>query len=114
MAPWPPAARHNGPRTVHASKPGEGAPAPTVAQLRELAADARTPAEHRVLAEYYTTLADQQTTAAQRYAGMAQTYRAQVRKGGGDPAIHFDLMAKRSREAANQARGEAAKHAQVS
>ena len=52
----------------------EGAPAPTEALLKELAATARTPA----------------TTAANRYAAQAQTYRAQVRKGSGDPAVHFD------------------------
>lgn len=92
---------------------GEGAPAPTPAQLNELAASARTPAQHRSLAEYYTTLAEQKTTAANRYAGQAATYRAQVRKGYGDPAIHFDRLAKQSRESADAARAEAAKHTQL-
>ena len=92
---------------------GEGAPAPTDAQLNELAASARTPAEHRSLAEYYTTLAEQKTIAAKRYAAQAATYRAQVRKGYGDPAIHFDRLAKQSRELAESARAEAAKHKQL-
>lgn len=92
---------------------GEGAPAPTEAQLGELASNARTAAAHRSLAEYYTTLADKQTTSARRYAALAQTYRAQVRKGAGDPAIHFDRMAKRSRELAKEARSEAAKQSQL-
>ena len=48
---------------------GEGASAPTEAKLNELAASARTPAEHRSLAEYYTTLAEKQATAAKREAG---------------------------------------------
>ena len=92
---------------------GEGAPAPTEPQLGELAARARSPVQHRSLAEYYTTLADKQTTAARRYAALAQTYRAQIRKGAGDPAIHFDRMATRSRALADQARAEAAKHRQL-
>ena len=92
---------------------GEGAPIPTPAQLAELAASARTPAQHRSLAEYYTTLAEQQTIAAHRYASLAQTYQAQMRKGGIDPAIHFDQLANRSRAIADHARVEAAKHAQA-
>lgn len=92
---------------------GEGAPAPTDAQLNELAARARTPADHRSLAEYYTTLAEQKTTAAKRYAAQAATYRAQVRKGYGDSAIHFDRLAKQSRELADSARAEATKHKQL-
>ena len=92
---------------------GKGAPAPTEAQLNELAASARTPAQHRSLVEYYTTLAEKQTTAADRYTAKAQAYRAQVRKGYVDPAIHFDRLAKQSRESADAARAEAAKHAQL-
>jgi hypothetical protein len=92
---------------------GAGAPAPTAAHLNELAASARTPAQHRSLAEYYTTLTEQKTTAAKRYAAQAATYRAQVRKGYGDPAIHFDRLAKQSRESADAARAEAAKHTQL-
>lgn len=92
---------------------GEGALAPTDAQLNELAASARTPAQHRSLAEYYTTLAEQQTTAAKRHAVQASTYRAQVRKSYGDPAIHFDRLPKQSRELADSARAEAAKHTQL-
>lgn len=92
---------------------GEGAPTPTEAQLGELAANARTAAAHRSLAEYYTAVADKQTTSAKRYAALAQTYRAQVRKGGADPAVHFDLMAKRSRALAEAARSEAAKQSQL-
>lgn len=90
---------------------GEGAPAPTDVQLTELATAARTPAQHRSLAEYYTTLADSQTKAAKRYASFAQMYRAQVRKGGGDPSIHFERLARQARESASHARAEATKHA---
>lgn len=92
---------------------GEGAPAPTEAQLNELAASARTPAQHRSLAEYYSTLADTQAGAAKRYSTLAQTYRAQVRKGGSDPAIHFDRQAEQARSASSHARAEATKHVQL-
>jgi hypothetical protein len=92
---------------------GEGAPPPTEAQLGGLASNARSSAAHRSLAEYYTTLADTQTASAQRYAALARTYRAQVRKGAGDAAIHFDLMAKQSSELATRARSEAAKQWQL-
>jgi len=92
---------------------GEGAPAPSEAQLNELAASARTPVQHRSLAEYYSTLAESQAGAAKRYAMLAQTYRAQVRKGAGDPGLHFDRLAEQARESSNQARAEATKHAQL-
>ena len=91
---------------------GEGAPAPTYAQLRELAAGARTPADHRSLEEYYLTLANRHTQAAARHASLGGAYRA-----GGvrnlDPAIHCDRMVKESREAATEARAAAAKHGQL-
>ena len=92
---------------------GEGAPAPTAAQLDELSASARTPAQHRSLAEYYTRMSDQQVTTARRYASLARTYRAQARKGGGDPAIHFDRLARQARQSASHARAEATKHTQL-
>ena len=90
---------------------GEGAPAPNDAQLRELAAGARTPADHRSLEKYYLTLANKHTQAATRHASLSGAYRA-----GGvrslDPAIHCDRMVKESREAASEARAAAAKHGQ--
>jgi len=91
---------------------GEGAPAPTDAQLRELAAGARTPADHRSLEEYYLTLAGNHTTAAGRHQTMARSYRASGIRSL-DPAIHCDRMAKVSREAANKARAAAAEHGQL-
>ena len=92
---------------------GEGAPAPTEAQLGELAAGARTPAQHRILAEYYITLADTQTTAATRYAALAQTYRGLTLRSAGDvPALHYERLVRESRRLAGQARAEAAKHRQ--
>ena len=92
---------------------GEGAPAPADVRLTELAVAARTPAQHRSLAEYYATLAQQQTRAADRYATKAQMYRAQIRKSVDDPAINFDRLAEQARDAASQARAEATKQRQL-
>ena len=61
---------------------GEGSPAPTETQLRELAASARTPSEHRGLAEYFRTVAERQENAANKYATLAQLYRGQSRRTG--------------------------------
>ena len=91
---------------------GEGAPAPTDEQLRELAVGARTPADHRSLEDYYLTLANTHTRAAATHATRGGMYRA-----GGvrslDPAIHCDRMVKESREAASKARGAAVEHEQL-
>ena len=90
---------------------GEGAPVPSEAQLRELAAGARTPADHRSLEEYYLMLAGNYTKAADRHATMGRSYRASGIRSL-DPAIHCDRMVKESREAASEARAAAAKHGQ--
>jgi hypothetical protein len=92
---------------------GEGAPEPTAADLHHLAMMARTPADHRSLEEYFTTLAKKHTTAAEEHVQMARAYRASVRKGGGDPAAHCDRLAKLSREAAAEATGAAQLHRQL-
>ena len=93
---------------------GEGSPAPTETQLRQLAASAHTPLEHRGLAEYFRTVAERQENAANKYATLAQLYRGQSRRtGSGDPSVHYDRMARVSRESADEARAEAAKHTQL-
>ena len=91
---------------------GEGAPAPTTEQLREFAAGARTPADHRSLEEYYATLAETHAKAADKHVAMGRTYRASGIRSL-DPAIHCDRMVKQSREAADEARSAAAEHRQL-
>ena len=91
---------------------GEGAPAPSDAQLRELSAGARTPADHRSLEEYYLTIAARETAAAERHATMGRSYRASGIRSL-DPAIHCDRTVKESREAADRARAAAAEHRQL-
>ena len=93
---------------------GEGSPEPSDAQIRELIVRARTPADHRNLEEYFNTRAEQYTNAAERYAVFAQMYRGEPRRTiGGDPTVHYDRMATRYRDLANDARAEAARQRQL-
>ena len=94
---------------------GEGAPAPSDAQLRELSAGARTPADHKALEEYFTGLAEKYTRDAQRHDGMAQSYRGHANDRTGSFAawaVHCEGLAKSSRESANRARAAAAEQRQ--
>jgi hypothetical protein len=93
---------------------GEGAPPPSDAQLRALAARARTRADHLGLAEYFEAVAERQTDAANKYTAFARLYQVTIRRTvGGDPVLHYDRMATRYRESAARARAEAAKHRQL-
>ena len=94
---------------------GEGAPAPTDAQLRELSDGARTAADHRVLEEYFSGLAEKYTRDAQRHEAMAQSYRGHANDRSGSFAawaVHCEGLAKSSRESANKARAAATEHRQ--
>lgn len=91
---------------------GEGAPAPTRRQLSELAAGARTPADHRVLGEYYATVAAQNEKAADERVALGRMYRASGIRSL-IPAMESDRMAKVYRDAANQARAAATEHRQL-
>jgi hypothetical protein len=91
---------------------GAGAPEPTAVDLHHLAMTARTPADHRSLEEYFTTIASRNVADAETHVAMAQAYRASVRKGG-DPAAHCDRLVKLSREAAKEATAAAATHRQL-
>jgi hypothetical protein len=92
---------------------GEGAPAPTDQELRALAARARTPADHRALGEYFLTIAQRHTAEAEAHTWMAQAYRGNANRRGGDPAAHCDRLVKLSREAAEEARAAATEHTQL-
>jgi hypothetical protein len=88
---------------------GEGAPAPTEKQLKELAAGARTVVDHRVLADYYTTLAETNAKAVDKHIVMARNYRASGARSV-TPAMHCDSLVKKYREAANAAAAAALEH----
>ncbi|ODS53463.1 MAG: hypothetical protein ABS36_12525 [Acidobacteria bacterium SCN 69-37] len=103
----------NAPESAARFESGEGAPAPTDAQLRELAAGARTATEHRMLGEYFTELAAKYTRRAQKHAAMAVSYRGHPSDRTGSftaLASHCERLAKLSREFANAARASAAEH----
>lgn len=75
---------------------GARAPAPTQVELNDLATRARTPADHRVLAEYYLTLETRETTLANEHARMANMHRVERRA----PRIGDRRDALRSRDKA--------------
>ena len=101
------------PKGAAALHAGHGAPEPTADQLHHLAMTARSAADHRALEEYFATLAKKNNADADDHVAMAKTYRAGVRKGTYDPAVHCDRLAKLAREAAKEANEAAALHKQL-
>ena len=90
---------------------GGSAPEPTEAHVRELVAGARMTAEHRILDEYYASLADRLTTRAQEHAAMATRYRAHPNDRSGNFiawAAHCERLAKLARDSAEAARASSA------
>ena len=95
---------------------GEGAPAPSDAQLRELSDGARTPADHKALEEYFAGLAEKYTKDALRHDAMAQSYRGHANDRTGSFAawaVHCEGLAKSPRESANKARAAATEHSNL-
>jgi hypothetical protein len=101
------------PKDAAAFQAGKGAPEPTKADLHQLAMMARTPADHRALEEYFSTVAKKNTADAESHVAMSQAYRAAVRKGGGDPAAHCDRLVKLARDVTKGANEAAALHRQL-
>lgn len=92
---------------------GEGARKPTDRELAEASVNANSPADHRGLEEYFVTLAARRTAEAATHVAMAQAYRGNPNRRGGDPAVHCDRMIKLSREAAAEAQAAAKRHRQL-
>ena len=92
---------------------GAGAPAPTPVELNALARRARTPADHRVLAEYYLTLEARETARANEHAQMANMHRGSGQRASETAAMHCDRMARLSREAATHAAAAVSSHRQL-
>ena len=88
---------------------GAGAPEPTDAELKAMAAKASTPAEHRALAEYFLTLAKRYTATADQHATLAQAYRGT--KIAHASTIH-DHLARLARDSAKEATVAAEMHNQ--
>lgn len=79
-------------------------------EIHDLAANARTAADHRAIEEYFESIEKQYSTTVNEHVAMAQAYRAVPNRRGGDPAAHCDRLATISREAAKEARAAAAEH----
>jgi hypothetical protein len=59
------------------------------------------------------TVATRHTAEAEAHGRMAQTYRGNPNRRGGDPAAHCDRLVKLSRDAAAEARAAAAEHKEL-
>lgn len=91
------------PKGAAALHAGHGAPAPTPADLQKLARTARTRTDHLALAEYFATVAKKNRAEAEDHVAMARVYRAGVRTGLYDAAVHCDRLARIARDAAKEA-----------
>jgi hypothetical protein len=86
---------------------GAGAPEPTEANLKALAAKAATPADHRALEEYFVTAAKRYTAEAESHSAIAQSYRG---TRIAQAAAHCDRIVANAREAAKEATAAAEMH----
>jgi hypothetical protein len=89
---------------------GAGAKVPSDQELKAMAAKAGTPAEHRALEEYLSTLAKRYSAEAADHAALAQTYRS---TRIAQAAAHHDRLAGLSRDAAKEATAAAEMHRQL-
>ena len=89
---------------------GAGAPEPTDAELKTLAAKASTPADHRALEEYFRTAATRYTADANDHVTMAQAYRGTRIS---QPAVHCDRLVNLLRDEAKEATAAAEMHKQL-
>jgi hypothetical protein len=93
---------------------GAGARTPTDKDLSALAAQAKTPADHRALEEYFVALSKRYTAEAKEHTTMAQAYRGLTRQtGASSAAVHCDSLARSSTDAAREATAAADMHKQL-
>ncbi len=98
------------PRGAARFEGGASAAAPTKPELRALAAEANTPADHRGIEEYFLTLARKYSAAADEHVAMAHAYRGtRVAMA----AAHCDRLIALSRDSAKQANAVATLHRQL-
>lgn len=88
---------------------GEGAPQPTREHLDDLASSARTQSDHRVLHDYFASLAEKHTKTASVYRGLAAAHSGANRSGAG-VAAHYEQLARHFRRSADRARAAAEAH----
>ena len=89
---------------------GADAPVPTDQELSVMAAKAGTPADHRVLEEYFLTLAQRDTTQADEHVALASAYRGTKIA---QAAVHHDRLAQLARDSAKEAMAAAEMHKQL-
>jgi hypothetical protein len=100
------------PATTGRSDQNLTAPDPTAQELIALAAKANTPSDHRLLEEYFQTLAKTYTGEAADHTATAATYRGLPRNPGTAAAMaaHCDRLARLSRDLAAEATKAAGEH----
>ena len=89
---------------------GEGAPEPSDEDLARLAAEARTPADHRALEIAYTARAERYRAQANAYSTMASAYRGTKIAHAAD---HHDRIVMQARQEAATATAAALLHRQL-
>lgn len=82
-------------------------------EMHDLAANAKTAADHRAIADYFESVERQYNKDVTEHSAMAQAYRGAPNRRGGDPAVHCDRLVRLSREAAKEAGAIAADHKQA-
>lgn len=95
------------PPNAAAYQSGKGARVPSENELRNMAAKASTPADHRALMEYFNETAKRHTAAGDDHVRMAQSYRGTKIASA---AAHCDHMVTLSRDAAKEATAAAIMH----
>jgi hypothetical protein len=89
---------------------GEGATPPSATDVRTWVARAKTSTEHRVLADYFTAVANRHAATEVTHRLMANTHRGTKIEAS---AAHCDRLVKLSRDGAREARVAAALHNQM-
>lgn len=89
---------------------GAGASEPTDAELKALAAKAATPADHRLLQEYFLTAAKRYTSDANDHTAIARSYRGTRIAQAAD---HCDRIVAKARESKKEAAAAASVHGQL-
>lgn len=88
----------------------------TATQVKELVANAKTPADHMKLSKHFAAVAAKYEADADEHKALAAVYRKvpsaseTKRPGAPDTAAHCDRFAKLTRDAAKEARDLAAAH----
>ena len=101
---------------VSAGQTGKSGDLLTSKQVKELVANAKTPADHTKLSKHFSALAAKYEADAAEHVELSAVYRKNPgtaeskRPGGPDTAVHCDRFAQLARDAAKEARDLAAAH----